>query len=111
MFRFYLDNNIFQLIKSPHPSFNQSLLNLMNELKGKVLFCFSDAHLEDLKGSVKSYRDEDLLLMEQYVGDNYFSTDINQHFEIFLATPNEAYEGKNFSAVDDFFADPRSLDK
>lgn len=83
----------------------------MNELKGKVLFCFSDAHLEDLKGSVKSYRDEDLLLMEQYVGDNYFSTDINQHFEIFLATPTEAYEGKNFSAVDDFFADPRSLDK
>ena len=60
MMRIYCDSNIYRYLNSAHPSHSAELLNLFEILKDKILFTFSDAHLDDLKDSVKEYAEKDL---------------------------------------------------
>jgi hypothetical protein len=53
MIRAYLDSNIFQVIKESHPYHQPGLRVAIDNLKDKLLYCFSDAHLADLKNSEK----------------------------------------------------------
>ena len=81
MLRVYFDSNIFRALKKGN-QFNKNLFEVTNSLKGKLVYCFSDAHLDDLKGSLEEYRKTDLSLMEDYVQDNYFSYNpISKKFE------------------------------
>lgn len=74
----------------------------MEALRGEVLFIYSGAHLDDLKNSPKEYRDQDLKLMEDYVGDNYFNRNpIDNITSCHLAKPADAYESIDYEAMDE----------
>jgi hypothetical protein len=99
------------MLKPEHPSFNRSLSDFLNDLKGKVLFIYSDAHLDDLRKSEKSFRDTDLKLMDTYVNDNQFSRDpIKKKFECRLATPFDAFYAMDNEAYDNIIANPFDID-
>src|SRR5258708_7289977 len=101
MIRYYLDSNVFRVIKPTHRTHDAELLSLLNRLKGKVLFCYSDCHLDDLKNSEPLLRDLDLELIGGYVEDNYLSRDpISKQSTSYLATPLEAFNGKNYALYD-----------
>src|SRR5699024_8965128 len=92
MLRIYCDKNIYSSIKTGKNSFNPRLKQLMDELKGKVVFTYSTAHHNDLANSDKSFWEEDLMLMEEYVEDNYFYYNpIKKKTEIYLANPTESF--------------------
>jgi len=106
MLRYYLDSNIYRLCNPKHLKHNPKLLDLMKKLGGKILFVYSDAHLEDLKKSLKQYRDEDLDWMGQFVGDTYFYHDyINSKVTSYLAKPKEAFYHMDKESSDDFNLD------
>lgn len=112
MARIYCDSNVYRVIKPSHPSFNASLLQTMEALRGKLLFVYSDAHLDDLRDSIPSYRDADLLLMDRYVEDNYFYFDHGKEkrLAIFLARPSEAFQSRDFQAIKAIEANPFDFD-
>ncbi|MDF3077579.1 MAG: hypothetical protein K0S09_1468 [Sphingobacteriaceae bacterium] len=106
MLRYYLDSNIFRKLKPTHGTYSESLYNYVQSIKELVLFNFSDAHLDDLKASNQSFRDEDLRQMEEYVQDNYYSRDaIQNRDEILLATPLEAFYSKDYALAENFIKD------
>ncbi len=100
MIRIYCDSNIYRYLNLKHPSFNIKLLEAFEALKDKMLFTFSDAHLHDLKDTPKHYAEADLLLMGDYVKDNYFMHDFitDKKTGPYLATPIEAFSSKNYAA-------------
>lgn len=100
MLRIYCDTNIYSILKDSHPSFNQDLKDTFESLNKIMLFTFSDAHLDDLHNSIKEYRDNDLILMEKYVKDNYFSHDFvtEKKTTCYLASPYQAYHDKDYEA-------------
>lgn len=111
MIRYYLDSNVFRIIKPIHRTHDAELLNLLNRLKGKVLFCYSDGHLDDLKNSEPLLRNLDLELMGSYVEDNYLSRDpISKQSTSYLATPLEAFNGKNYALYDQLLSTGFNLD-
>lgn len=112
MDRIYCDSNVFRILKPDHPFQKPELHNTFEELKDKFLFIFSDAHLDDLSESLADYRDKDLEFMGRYVMDNYFSFDHvkEKRFICYLATPKEAFEGKDYEAVRRFEKDPWNFD-
>lgn len=101
MHRVYFDSNIFRILKSSHPSYNNDLFLACEEIKQKLLFCFSDAHLDDLKNSVQPYLSEDLALIEKFVGDNYFTYRYfgEKGLQVYLATPSTAFAEKNYVSI------------
>src|ERR671913_2123074 len=110
MLRVYFDSNIFRALKQGN-QFNKNLFEATNNLKEKLVYCFSDAHLDDLKDSPEEYRRNDLLIMENYVQDNYFSYNpISKHFECLLATPQEAFNSKDYEAYDNAIKNPFDFD-
>lgn len=101
MLRIYLDSNVFRYIKPKHPSYNKELHSLMDALAGEVLFIYSDAHLDDLKTSVDPYREEDLKLMEKYVGTNYFNRDpIKNITQCLYISPSDAFKQIDYNVMD-----------
>jgi hypothetical protein len=113
MIRIYCDSNIYRYLNPKHPSYNNELKDVFDSLKGKMLFTFSDAHLDDLKGSPTELAEADLLRMGEYVDDNYFMHDLvtEKRTGPYLATPLEAFRGKNYNAYDQVFEDPFNIDK
>lgn len=106
MLRYYLDSNIFRKLKPTHGTFSEPLYNYVQSLKELVLFNFSDAHLDDLKGSTRHFLDEDLRQMEEYVQDNYYARDaIKNRDDILLATPFEAFYSKDYALAEAFTKD------
>lgn len=92
MLRIYCDKNIYSSIKPGKNNFIPQLKQLMDGLQGKMVFTYSTAHHDDLANSDKSYWDEDLVLMEKYVEDNYFYYNpITKNTEIYLARPRESF--------------------
>ncbi len=112
MDRIYCDSNVYRILKSDHPYHKVELHNTFEELKDKFLFVFSDAHLDDLSESIPKYRDNDLEFMGRHVKDNFFSFDhvSKKEFQCLLATPMEAYKGKDYAAVRRFEKDPWNFD-
>ena len=86
MIRYYLDSNIYRVLKPNHPSHDPDLLHFIKQLKSIGLFIYSDAHLDDLKESQESYRNQDLELMGEYVQDNYLSRDPIKKSYLFLSS-------------------------
>lgn len=109
MIRYYLDSNIYRLMKKEHPSHNPNLLETVDNLKDKVLFIFSDGHLDDLKNSVNPYRDSDLEFMGVYTKDNYYAVDLDLELALYLADPLTAFNGKDYKAVDEFYSNPSKI--
>lgn len=116
MIRIYCDSNVYRILKPSHPGFEKGLEDMFETLKDKFIFCFSDAHLDDLNGSKPEYRDEDLIFMEKYVHDNYFmySQVGEKGFQCFLATPERVFGDKNYDeanaimenfSIDELFKD------
>lgn len=70
----YFDSQIFRKLKEKE---NQKLLNLIKSLKNKkFLYCYSDAHLYDLKNDKTEMYKEDLKFMQDIVDDNYIYFDV-----------------------------------
>lgn len=110
MIRIYFDSNIFRGLKK-QKQFNQEWYDAANKLKGKMIYCFSDAHLDDLRDSSEEHRNIDLFLMEEYVQDNYFSYNpLNKKFESLLATPIDAFNNKDYEAYNKAMFDPFNLE-
>lgn len=108
MLRIYCDKNIYSSIKPGKNNFNSELKSLMDELKDIVIFTYSSAHHWDLSNSESKYWDEDLLLMENYVNDNYFNYEpIKKMTECLLAKPIESFydidfdKAKNIQSLDE----------
>lgn len=70
----YFDSQIFRELKKED---NKKLLNLIKKLKNKeFLYCYSDAHLYDLKNDNTEMYKEDLNFMKDIVDDNYIYFDV-----------------------------------
>lgn len=112
MLRVYCDSNIYRILLPSHPSYKRELSDTFKDLQDNLLFCFSDAHLDDLKESKKEYSDRDLLFMGSYVKDNYFSYNHigEKGFRCYLATPTEAFLGKDYEASKSILANPFDID-
>lgn len=95
-----------------HPSYNPELLDVFESLKDKMLFTFSDAHLDDLKDSEFEYAKKDLLVMERYVKDNYFAHYFVKDLgtSVYLATPLTAFQDKNYKLYNEVLENPYDLD-
>lgn len=113
MIRIYCDSNIYRYLNPKHSSYNVELKSLFNSLKGMMLFTFSDAHLDDLKGTPIELAEADLLQMGEYVSDNYFLHDLvtEKRTGPYLATPLEAFKSKDYDAYDKVFENPFDIDK
>lgn len=108
MLRIYCDSNIYRYLNPTHPSYRHELFQAFDDLKGKMLFTFSDAHLDDLKNSDKEYALRDLELMTQYVNDNYFMHDFVRAKRTgpYLATPLEAFSNIDYEAYNRVMQNP-----
>lgn len=114
MMRIYCDSNIFRLLKERHPFHSPELKQTFEDLYNKVLFIYSEAHLDDLKNSTnREYLEEDLSLIEQYTKDNYFSYDHlrEKRFQCLLAGAKEAFFSKDYEAARKSLEEPFNIDK
>ena len=111
MLRVYCDTNVFSFLKKNHPKYTQELKDTFDNLSNKLLFTFSDAHLDDLHNSKEEYRNEDLLLMERYVKDNYFTHDYLKEKKTFcnLNTPYRAYHDKDYDSYNAILHNPFNI--
>lgn len=51
MIRIYCDKNVYSSIKEGKRNFNSELKELMHELKGILIFTYSQAHHQDLSNT------------------------------------------------------------
>lgn len=111
MLRIYCDSNVYRILMPSHRFHKKELDVAFEALKDKFVFCFSDAHLDDLKDSKPEYRDKDLEFMGKYVKDNYFYYNHigKKGFECYLATPGEAFAGKDYEAAQDALSNPLDI--
>lgn len=73
MERIYFDKQIFShLFKQENPVYQNLLIQLLAD-KHHFLFCYSHAHLLDLKNDKTDIKYKELEFIEQLVGDNYLS--------------------------------------
>jgi|GEM_PF-1375204 len=113
MHRIYCDSNIYRLIKPEHPFYQPKLLDALEDLKDKLLFIFSDAHLDDLSDAVEHMRDHDLEVMGRYVANNYFALGHtpSKGRKSWLQTPSQAFGLRNFGATRKFESKPFDFDE
>jgi hypothetical protein len=112
MLRIYADSNVYRLIVPTHPNYKEELHSTFEAFRDKFIFCFSDAHLDDLKTSKEEYREKDVDLMGKYVRDNYYSYDpvSSKQFECYRATPKDAFASKDYEAAKRVVANPFDFD-
>lgn len=92
MERIYFDKQIFSyLFKGGNPVYEKFLSDLMNN-KDKFLYCYSHAHLLDLKNDKTQTKYIELNFIESLVGDNYLSYHgTDKRTSCYLAKPIEAF--------------------
>lgn len=89
MTRVYIDSNIFRYLKDP--TYSGLLQNLL-ELKDKLIFYYSYAHLSDLTRDKTDKKFEDLLFMEHLVDKNYLNLNTDETIvNVQIASPTEAF--------------------
>lgn len=67
--RVYLDNCVIQDLKNDS---RKSLLDLVIYSKGEFIYCFSEAHIQDLSRDKTDNKFSDMEFMETFVDDNCF---------------------------------------
>lgn len=108
MERVYFDKQIFShLFKGENPIY-QKLLKGLYQNKHNFLYCYSHAHLLDLRNDKTDIKYKELEFIETLVGDNYLSFHaIEKRTSCYLAKPTEAFdnledeEGFSFSNIFD----------
>ena len=90
--RIYLDKQIFShLFKQEKPEYI-TLLKKLYENKTNLLFCYSHAHLLDLKNDKTQIKYRELEFIETLVNDNYLSYHaLDKNTSCYLAKPSEAF--------------------
>ena len=91
--RIYLDKQIFSHLFKQEKSEYIHLLKKLYEYKKNGLFCYSSAHLLDLKNDKTNIKYNELKFIETLVDDNYLSYHvIDKCTSCYLATPSQAFE-------------------
>lgn len=94
MIRVYLDKQIFSYLKKGDEPKYQKLLADLHQYKSSFLYCYSHAHMLDLKNDATDLKYDDLAFMETLVDDNYLSYHaMEKRTSCYLAKPLEAFEG------------------
>jgi len=93
MERVYFDKQIFSnLFKGENPVY-QKLLSGLYQHKHNFLYCYSHAHLLDLKNDKTNIKYKELEFVEKLVGDNYLSYHPNGKSTFcYLVKPTEAFK-------------------
>jgi hypothetical protein len=110
MTRYYLDSNIYRLLKPSHPHHRADVKRMLEEVHNELLIFYSDAHFDDLKDSKPEYRDKDLEVIHLYAGAHYFTVDYQHNLKYLLVDPLTAFYEKDYAAADQFVGDPTNLD-
>ncbi|HTO15750.1 MAG TPA: hypothetical protein VLZ83_08260 [Edaphocola sp.] len=102
--RIYLDSNVFRFLKKKETDFYKKLEIVLNERKSNFLFCYSYAHLADLKRDKSQKKYDDLKYMEGFVDNNYLCHYWgNKTTSCYLVKPLEAFESLDDDSIDDLF--------
>lgn len=109
MVRIYFDKQIFSHLFKQEKAQYVKLLNQIRKQKA-TLFCYSHAHLRDLKNDKTNIKYSELKFMDSIVNDNYLSYHaIEKKTSCYLARPLEAFEDVeketedfDFSSIFDF---------
>jgi hypothetical protein len=109
MVRIYFDKQIFSHLFKKEKSKYVNLLNKIRAQKAS-LFCYSHAHLLDLKNDKTNIKYSELKFIDSIVNDNYLSYHaIKKKTSCYLARPLEAFESVesdnekiNFSSILNF---------
>lgn len=112
MSRIYCDTNIYSIVfNKAHKSYTENLKITFEALKDIVIFPFSESHIMDLHNSIQKIRDEQLVFMESFVKDNYFTYDlIEKKLKCYLATPTQVYADKDFDIYNSFMNSSFNID-
>lgn len=96
MERIYFDKQIFSHLFKGNMDNYQLLLNQIIENKSNFLFCYSHAHLLDLKNDKTEIKFDELRFIETIVNDNYLSYNpLEKRTSCYLAKPLDAFEDEN----------------
>ena len=109
MVRIYFDKQIFSHLYKQEKTQYVKLLNQIRKQKAS-LFCYSHAHLRDLKNDKTNIKYSELEFMDSIVNDNYLSYHaIEKKTSCYLARPLEAFaeveketDDIDFSSIFDF---------
>ncbi|HBU79262.1 MAG TPA: hypothetical protein DEF18_14275 [Muricauda sp.] len=109
MVRIYFDKQIFSHLFKQEKTQYVKLLNQIRKQKSS-LFCYSHAHLRDLKNDKTDIKYSELEFMDSIVNDNYLSYHaIEKKTSCYLARPLEAFadvenetDDIDFSSIFDF---------
>lgn len=98
MIRYYLDSNVYRYANTGSKNYKKEIRDVLTSLKEKILFTYSDSHLDDLSTSEDPFLTSDLESMEEFVHDNLFRHDImKKDTSCLLVIPKEAYKDKDYS--------------
>lgn len=90
--RIYLDKQIFSHLFKQDQEKYRSLLPKLHNVMVNNLFCYSHAHLLDLKNDTTDIKFRELEFMETLVADNYISYHgIDKTTSFYLAKPSETF--------------------
>jgi hypothetical protein len=92
MARIYFDKQIFSKLFKPNDSRIEEFLNQVLANRSQFLFCYSHAHLLDLKNDKSDFKYLELDFMEKIVQDNYLSYHfLKKTTSCYLVNPKEAF--------------------
>lgn len=92
MERIYFDKQIFSHLFNGVDPVYQNLLEAILQNRDDFLFCYSHAHLLDLKNDLTNKKYDELDFMETIVRDNYLQyADSEKSTSCYLAKPGEAF--------------------
>lgn len=115
--RIYLDKQIFSHLFKQEKSQYINLLRKLYDYKSNGIFCYSHAHLLDLKNDKTDIKYDELKFMETLVDDNYLSYHaIDKYTSCYLVNPLEAFadiniEEEEFDISDIFNVDTGLMTK
>lgn len=92
--RVYLDNCVIQDLKKDS---RKSLLDYVIYSKGEFIYCFSEAHIQDLSRDKTDNKFSDMVFMETIVDDNCFY--YNKAFLVDNFKPIEYYNRFDWSSI------------
>ncbi len=94
MERIYFDKQIFSHLFKQEKTVYQNFLTQLLANKHHFLFCYSHAHLLDLKNDKTDIKYKEFEFVEQLASDNYLSYHATEkRTSCYLAKPLEAFKG------------------
>lgn len=93
MARVYFDKQIFSYLFKAEEEKYKSLYGKLKAAKEHLTYCYSHAHLLDLRNDLTNKKYEELDFMETLVDDNYLQYDFTEKAtSCYLAKPREAFD-------------------